>query len=205
MMYIPAWESYASVFDAQPQEYEPGRSFIGGRPTTAEPVPDAPTVPGLTRGPINTWTTAAGSGAVVALDALTGEPRWKFEMTDVTSSGILTTASDLLFTGARSGYFQALDARTGDLLWRVSPGRPDRQRPDDLRGGRQAVRRGYRRKLPVHVRVARLERHRPQPPAAAIAVRAPVGELRDVTASSGDGNSSGRQTAGSHGGNHVIS
>jgi glucose dehydrogenase len=122
MMYIPAWESYASVFDAQPQEYEPGRSFIGGRPTTAEPVPDAPTVPGLTRGPINTWTTAAGSGAVVALDALTGEPRWKFEMTDVTSSGILTTASDLLFTGARSGYFQALDARTGDLLWRVSLG-----------------------------------------------------------------------------------
>ena len=122
MMYVPVWESYASVFDAQPQEYEPGRSFIGGRPTTFEPVPDAPTVPGLTRGPINAWTAAAGSGAVVALDALTGEARWKFEMTDVTSSGILTTASDLLFSGARSGYFQALDARTGDLLWRVSLG-----------------------------------------------------------------------------------
>ncbi|MCY4122808.1 MAG: PQQ-dependent dehydrogenase, methanol/ethanol family, partial [Acidobacteria bacterium] len=116
MMYVPAWESYASVFDAQPQEYAPGRPFVGGRPRTAEPVPDAPTVPGLTRGPVNTWTAAAGSGAVVALDALTGEQRWKFEMTDVTSSGILTTASDLLFTGARSGYFQALDARTGDLL-----------------------------------------------------------------------------------------
>ena len=122
LFYVSAWESYASVFDAQPQEYEPGRSFIGGRPTTFEPVPDAPTVPGLTRGPINAWTDAAGSGAVVALDALTGEPRWKFEMTDVTSSGILTTASDLLFSGARSGYFQALDARSGDLLWRVSLG-----------------------------------------------------------------------------------
>ena len=122
MMYVPAWESYASVFDAQPQEYAPGRPFVGGRPRTAAPVTDAPTVPGLTRGPVNTWTAAAGSGAVVALDALTGEQRWKFEMTDVTSSGILTTASDLLFTGARSGYFQALDARTGDLLWRVSLG-----------------------------------------------------------------------------------
>ena len=122
MMYVPAWESYASVFDAQPQEYAPGRPFVGGRPRTAEPVPDAPTVPGLTRGPVNTWTAAAGSGAVVALDALTGETRWKFEMTDVTSSGILTTASDLLFTGARSGYFQVLDARSGDLLWRVSLG-----------------------------------------------------------------------------------
>ena len=38
------------------------------------------------------------------------------------SSGILTMASDLLFTGARSGYFQALDARTGALLWKVSLG-----------------------------------------------------------------------------------
>ena len=122
LFYVPAWEDYASVFDGQPQVYEPGRSFIGGRPRTAAPVPDAPTVPGLTRGPINTWTDAAGSGAVVALDALTGEPRWKFEMTDVTSSGILTTASDLLFTGTRSGYFQALDARTGDLVWRTSLG-----------------------------------------------------------------------------------
>ena len=122
LFYVPAWEDYASVFDGQPQEYEPGRSFVGGRPRTAAPVPDAPTVPGLTRGPINTWTDAAGSGAVVALDALTGAPQWKFEMTDVTSSGILTTASDLLFTGTRSGYFQALDARTGDLLWRTSLG-----------------------------------------------------------------------------------
>ena len=122
LFYVPAWEDYASVFDGQPQEYEPGRSFVGGRPRTAPPVPDAPTVPGLTRGPINTWTDAAGRGAVVALDALTGTPQWKFEMTDVTSSGILTTASDLLFTGTRSGYFQALDARTGDLLWRTSLG-----------------------------------------------------------------------------------
>ncbi len=122
LFYVPAWEDYASVFDGQPQEYVPGRSFVGGRPRTAAPVPDAPTVPGLTRGPINTWTDAAGSGAVVALDALTGVPQWKFEMTDVTSSGILTTASDLLFTGTRSGYFQALDARNGDLLWRTSLG-----------------------------------------------------------------------------------
>jgi alcohol dehydrogenase (cytochrome c) len=71
---------------------------------------------------LNTWTEAAGHGAVIALDAFTGEPRWKFEMTDVTSSGILTTASDLLFTGSREGYFQALDARTGELLWKASLG-----------------------------------------------------------------------------------
>lgn len=43
-------------------------------------------------------------------------------MSDVTDSGILTTASDLLFVGGREGYFQALDARTGELLWKASLG-----------------------------------------------------------------------------------
>ncbi len=122
LFYIPAWEDYGSVFVGEAQEYRPGESFIGGRPTTYEPVPDAPTPPGLTRGPINDWTEAAGHGAVIALDALSGAQRWKFEMTDVISSGILTTASDVLFTGARSGYFQALHAETGELLWKASLG-----------------------------------------------------------------------------------
>ena len=122
LFYVPAWEDYGSVFSGAAQEYTEGRSFVGGSPTSFAPIPDAPTVPGLTRGPLNTWTEAAGHGAVIALDAFTGEPRWKFEMTDVTSSGILTTASDLLFTGSREGYFQALDARTGELLWKASLG-----------------------------------------------------------------------------------
>ena len=43
-------------------------------------------------------------------------------MHDVNVSGILTTASDLLFSGGREGYFQALDARTGALLWKVNLG-----------------------------------------------------------------------------------
>ena len=43
-------------------------------------------------------------------------------MYDLTDAGILTTASDLLFTGGRDGYFQALDARTGALLWKSSLG-----------------------------------------------------------------------------------
>ena len=122
LFYIPTWEDYASVFGGEPQEHEPGESFLGGLPGGFAPVPDAPRMPGLSRGPINTWTEEVAHGAVLAIDALTGEPRWKFEMTDVIGSGILTTASDLLFAGARSGYFQALDARTGDLLWKASLG-----------------------------------------------------------------------------------
>ena len=122
LFYVSAWEGYGSVFNGAGQEYKAGRSFVGGSPSTFAPVPNAPTVPGLSRGPFNNWTEAAGHGAVIALDALTGEPTWKFDMTDVTASGILTTASDLLFTGSREGYFQALDARTGELLWKASLG-----------------------------------------------------------------------------------
>jgi len=39
-------------------------------------------------------------------------------MADITDAGILTTASNVLFSGGREGYFYALDARTGTLLWK---------------------------------------------------------------------------------------
>ena len=48
--------------------------------------------------------------------------KWEFKMADVTGSGVLTTASDLLFAGGREGYFWALDARTGAELWRANAG-----------------------------------------------------------------------------------
>ena len=86
----------------------------------AIPVAAAPLA--LTRGHVNRWTEAVGNGAVIALDPRTGEQRWKFEMTDMTTSGILTTASDVLFTGGREGYFYAFDARDGELLWRTTLG-----------------------------------------------------------------------------------
>lgn len=58
----------------------------------------------------------------MAIDPATGEPKWKFPMTDVTDSGILTTSTDVLFTGGREGYLQALNARTGELLWKTNLG-----------------------------------------------------------------------------------
>ena len=122
LFYVSAWENYGEVFtpSPEPEEYREGQIFLGGR--RLPPIPGADTPPGLTRGPINTWTEATGTGAVIALDPRTGEQRWKFDMTDVTSSGILTTGSDLLFTGGREGYFYAMDARNGDQLWRTRLG-----------------------------------------------------------------------------------
>jgi outer membrane protein assembly factor BamB len=90
--------------------------FVGGGPSNFARCQALRAWPG----PINTWTEAAGHGAVIAVDPVTGERKWKFDMTDVTDSGILTTGSDLVFTGGREGFFQALDAKTGALLWKTN-------------------------------------------------------------------------------------
>ena len=53
---------------------------------------------------------------------MTGEKKWDFKMVDYTESGVLSTASDLVFAGGRDGHFLALDARTGELLWKINLG-----------------------------------------------------------------------------------
>jgi alcohol dehydrogenase (cytochrome c) len=62
------------------------------------------------------------TGAVVAIDPATAETRWRFEMVTPTSSGMLTTAGGLVFTGDGQGYLVALDARTGKPLWHFQTG-----------------------------------------------------------------------------------
>ena len=96
--------------------------FGGGFPRPHVPIPGAPATPTLRRGAINNWTEAVSNGAVIAIDPNTGDRKWTYYMTDVTDSGVLSTASDLIFTGGREGYFQALDARTGNLLWKMNLG-----------------------------------------------------------------------------------
>jgi alcohol dehydrogenase (cytochrome c) len=122
LFYIPTWEDVSGVFTSQAAQYQPGQNYWGGNYRATRPTPDAPVAPNIRRGPINTWTDTASHGAVVAIDPRSGDRRWTFRMYDVTDAGILTTASDLLFTGGREGYFQALDARTGSLLWKSSLG-----------------------------------------------------------------------------------
>ncbi len=121
LFYVSAWDGYGTGFEPVEAEYQAGRVFIGGRMNPTG-VAGAPTLPGLRRGPVNNWTAEAGRGAVKAIDPATGEIAWQFEMTDVTTSGLLTTASGLLFTGGREGYFHALDATDGRLLWKATLG-----------------------------------------------------------------------------------
>ena len=122
LFYFAAWEDYATIYRKEVSEYEPGRPYLGGGFRVLAPAPGAPTI-GIGRSsPINNWTDEVGHGAVIAMDPLTGEPRWKFDQFDVSDSGMLTTATDLLFTGGREGYFYAIDARSGELLWKASLG-----------------------------------------------------------------------------------
>ena len=49
------------------------------------------------------------TAAIQAIDPRTGEKKWEYKMADVVDAGVLSTASDLLFSGGREGY--ALRAR----------------------------------------------------------------------------------------------
>jgi alcohol dehydrogenase (cytochrome c) len=120
LFYLSTWDNYGQVFaEGGRVSFKEGQNFTGG---DLRPPPGGAAMPGMQRGPINTWHEGAARGIVMAIDPQTGDKKWTFEMHDVTTSGILTTESDLLFVGGREGYFQALDARTGALLWRVTLG-----------------------------------------------------------------------------------
>src|SRR5207248_5323754 len=93
MFYVSAWEHYRNIFQPVQQEYQEGRQFNGGR--GASPIAGVPNIPTIHRGPINTWTEELGTGVVIAIDPKTGNQEWRYEMTDVTDAGILTTDSDV--------------------------------------------------------------------------------------------------------------
>jgi alcohol dehydrogenase (cytochrome c) len=117
LFYVSAWENYSSQFVKRPDEYKAGRWFGGGDPLAP---PGEPGVPFFNAA--NFRDESEGYGVVRAIDPKTGEKKWEWKMTDVTDAGVLTTASDLLFSGGRDGYFFGLDARNGSLLWKAALG-----------------------------------------------------------------------------------
>jgi alcohol dehydrogenase (cytochrome c) len=64
----------------------------------------------------------SASGAIRALDALTGERKWNFPIHSPAWAGVLSTAGGLVFAGTAEGNFFALDARTGKSLWDFQTG-----------------------------------------------------------------------------------
>ncbi len=79
-----------------------------------------------------------------------------YEMHDVTTSGVLTTASGLLFVRGREGYFHALDARTGALLWKIDIGGETAAGPMTYQvDGKQYIAVGLAVSVAVNVRLIR--------------------------------------------------
>jgi alcohol dehydrogenase (cytochrome c) len=114
LFYIPAWEDYSSFFVKQDAAYVRGQTFSGGGPRNVTPP--------VTAGNFNYRKDGEQFGVVRAINPKTGEKVWDFPMSDVTDAGIMTTSTNLLFSGGREGYFFALDARDGKLLWKAALG-----------------------------------------------------------------------------------
>src|SRR5580698_6193741 len=106
LFYIPTWENSSSTYfkTTEPPAFADDKSYTGDFPKAGATGDDV-------------YST------IRAIDPQTGEKKWDHRLTaPSTEAGILTTASDVLFSGGRDGAFYALDARDGTLLWETSLG-----------------------------------------------------------------------------------
>jgi alcohol dehydrogenase (cytochrome c) len=62
--------------------------------------------------------------ALRAIDPRTGDLKWEHVFPTATLSGVMSTASGLVFAGDNEGYFNAFETRTGKRLWRYRTGSP---------------------------------------------------------------------------------
>jgi alcohol dehydrogenase (cytochrome c) len=105
LFYIPVWENSSSIYvkGEAPPDFVDGKMFTGAFPSFNKN-PDE-------------------FAAIRAVDPQTGEKKWDYRLSaPSTEAGILTTASDVLFSGGRDGAFYALDTRDGKLLWETNLG-----------------------------------------------------------------------------------
>ena len=102
LVYVMAYDAATRYF-IRPVEYREGQSYRAGGGESPEPLENY-------------------VRAVRALEPRTGGLRWEFPVDPRTTSGLLSTAGDLVFGGTADGFFFALDARTGEELWHKNLG-----------------------------------------------------------------------------------
>ena len=102
LLYVVTYDG-ADTFFIGEDEYVPGEMFVGGAPERYVP-------------------QETYASMIRALEPRTGDTRWEFPLQPKTQSGLLSTASDLVFGGSVDGYFYALDAVNGTELWRINVG-----------------------------------------------------------------------------------
>ena len=101
LFFVTARETCAMYY-AYDQKFKPGEQYTGGgqsRPRDQK-----------------------NFGALRAIDPTTGLIKWEFRYTSVSGSGVLTTASGVVFAGDGDGNIMAFDSRTGKNLWHYQLG-----------------------------------------------------------------------------------
>ena len=104
LLYIPTVE-WCAVIRKDPQSPIVPRRFNWGGRFQLDPIERA-------------------RGWLVAVDASTGEVRWRYASIKPMVAAVMVTAGELVFAGELSGEFIALDARTGAPLFRYALGAP---------------------------------------------------------------------------------
>jgi alcohol dehydrogenase (cytochrome c) len=102
LFYVHTQDDYAQVFYKGKADYAPGRNFEGGGTRNVQ--------------------GQESPGIVKAIEATTGKIVWEFKEQGSSNAAILTTSSNLLFTGTRDGWFYALDSSNGKPLYRFQTG-----------------------------------------------------------------------------------
>ena len=102
LLYVMAYDGETKYF-LRPVDYTPGGSFRGGGGETP-------------------LAQDKYYSAVRAISPQTGEIEWEFPVKPRSTSGLLSTAGDLVFGGTSDGFVFALDATTGEELWHMNVG-----------------------------------------------------------------------------------
>lgn len=106
LFYIPAWVNSSSTYvkGTEPPEFHEGGNFTGDFPRGGNNEEDI-------------------HSAIVAMNPTTGQQVWSYRLdAPSTEAGVMTTASNVLFSGGRDGDFYALNAQTGEELWKTNLG-----------------------------------------------------------------------------------
>ena len=100
MLYVNAVDWCSKFTSAETVRHIPGRMYMGG---TVE-------------------FGAESQGWLTAMDASTGEMKWKYQSKRPMVSAVTATKGNVVFTGELAGDFLALDARDGKVLYRFNTG-----------------------------------------------------------------------------------
>ena len=100
LLYVNAVDWCGKFTSAEKARHIPGHLYMGGTVEFAD----------------------ESQGWLTAIEASTGEVKWKYQSKRPMVAAVTTTKGNVVFTGELTGDFLALDARDGKVLYRFNTG-----------------------------------------------------------------------------------